>query len=173
MKFRDLLLLPYNHKNDRICRVSLSEKLRNADTPIEVLEQFYIDHGRKYDFQKQYSQIHISKLNWIKTNISAYEVNQCSTNDAFQSWIESVKKRTSHFNTDGWGCIDHRKEVVDCWMKNKTWLKKPIFLAGSLIDNQSKHHLAEGHTRIAILQGLLERGVINETSVHTIWLGSY
>ena len=72
-----------------------------------------------------------------------------------------------------WDCIDTRQEVVKYWRENNTWLRKPIFINASLIKKDNKFHLVEGHTRVGILKGAVQNGILDIESTHEIWYGNY
>lgn len=74
MKFCDLLRLPVNEAGI-IDAATLSRLL--PDTPLDVIEQVYVDHGRKHDFQAQYGALALEVLMWTKVARPASELIQC------------------------------------------------------------------------------------------------
>ncbi|RXJ69330.1 hypothetical protein CRV08_04800 [Halarcobacter ebronensis] len=170
MLFKDLLKL----KKDYVGLVNYYE-LRNLlpETPEEVLEQFFYDHGQNGGFQNQYSNIDINKLKWCKKKAKAKDIIECSIYERFYPWVNSVSERLKYFEKNSYSCIDVRKDVVDYWSKNYTWMKAPIFLEGKILDSKKKIHLVEGHTRLGILIGLLNNKIIEKNTLHEIWYGSY
>ena len=142
-------------------------------TPKEVVKQFFYDHGRKCEFQEQYSNLNIKKLNWSIIEIKANDIVKCSCYEDYIEYVDEICNRLDKFEEEAFSCIDIRDEVVKNWEKKSTWLKKPIFLDASLINKSNKLHLVEGHTRLGILKGLLSKGLINQDTTHKVWFGKY
>lgn len=170
MKFKQLLNQPYNKNTGQIDENVLARLL--PETPPEVIRQFYVDHGRKDDFQSQYEDIEISKIHWAKVGLLAEDICQCSYYQRFSNWYNNVEQRALKLAKEGWSCIDCRSSVVKHWESERTWLTPPIFLRGSVLGSTSQLHLVEGHTRTGLLRGLVDAGVITPSSTHEIWLGS-
>jgi hypothetical protein len=169
MKFRDLLTVRHNSDTGVIDAIELARLLPN--TPQEVREQFYVDHGRNELFQAQYAELEISSLRWSKVGLFASEIAKCSYYERFANWYESVGQRATQFNTQGWSCIDSRKPVVEHWKTHKTWQLSPVFLQGDIAGSLYSLRLVEGHTRVGLLRGLASSGVIESNSIHEVWLG--
>jgi hypothetical protein len=52
----------------------------------------------------------------------------------------------------------------------------PVFLNHNveikLLPSPKKElHLVEGHTRLGMLKGLIEKGLLSENSIHKVWVG--
>lgn len=170
MLFSDLLDLPFDENTSIISRTAIVNAL--PDTPETIAFDVYSDHGRKTDFQTMYGNLCISTIAWNLTATTADIICAASMNPQFCRWFENVRRRLSDFEIDGWGCIDVRESVVKHWSANRTWVKPPIFVDKSLIDLDRCLHLVEGHTRTAVLAGLLDIGVEVPESEHDIWLGT-
>lgn len=170
MKFSDLISQPYCENTEKVDAEYLGVVLSN--TPQDVIEQFYSDHGRNPDFQDQFKNLNISNLNWQLVERPAKEIVSCALYPRFSGWFNNVRHRPSGFHKNGWQCIDTRKSVVEYWERNRTWLKNPVFIQGKLLGLRSPLRLVEGHTRVGLLKGLLEHGILDPATMHRIWLGT-
>jgi hypothetical protein len=139
--------------------------------PDDVLTQFICDHATKDEFQMQYGHLDLSLLVWELSALSAFEIVQASVYCRFRDWTDNVAARLQHFGRESWDCIDVRPEVIAQWAANHTWLRAPVLLDGEFLSGPSRLHLAEGHTRIGILRGLIRRGILAPDSRHYVWLG--
>lgn len=135
MKFSDLMSQPYCTKTDIVDAKCLRVMLPN--TPPEVIEQVYSDHGRNPDFQYQYRNINISKLGWQLIELPAERIAACDFYDGFSNWFNGVCARVNDFHEIGWPCIDNRPNVLEYWERNRTWIEPPVFVQGSLLGLQS------------------------------------
>jgi hypothetical protein len=170
MLFSDLLKfeVEYGH------RIPLEDLEQfNLKVPQYVLEQFYSDHGSKYEFQDQYGHLDISSLKWVCKQLPASELISASIYSRFEDRVISVSNWVKNFEGESWNSIDTRKNVIEHWTKHKTWLRIPIFLDGNLLDKQKKIHLVEGHTRLGALRGLVKMSILPKNSLHKIWYGYY
>lgn len=170
MKFRDLLDLPYNERNEIIELEAILEALPN--TPIEVAKQVYRDHGRNGEHQKEYGELDIGSLSWTKKDFSAADIQSCFMLSRFSEWPYSVSQRLDQFEQEGWKCIDVREDVWRHWEKYQTWVIEPVFVRRDLVGEEEGLHLVEGHTRVGVLRGLISRSLICGSSVHGIWYGA-
>jgi hypothetical protein len=169
MKFAALCALPYDAGTDRIDIESLRTEL--PDIPNAVLVQFCADHGRNSEFQKQYGHLDLGEIAWTLRSTSAREICECSMNEVFRSWFEEVSQRAAQFPRRRWACIDVRREVQEHWRSHATWIESPVMIDGSLVGPGSALHLVEGHTRVGLLAGLVQRSIVAPESIHSIWLG--
>lgn len=167
--FADLMRLPHDENSGRIELEAILAALPN--TPWPVAMQFYADHARKPDHQACYGPLRLDTLSWELTGITAGQLALASTVTAFRRWFEAVAGRATHFEKDGWACIDTRAEVCRQWARERTWLVSPVVLQGAVAGSASEFHVAEGHTRIGLLKGLVAAGVISPLSAHEVWLG--
>ncbi len=170
MKFSDLLTQPFNENTGIIDLKTILSVTPN--TPEQVAQQFYSDHGRKENFQSLYGKLNIEKIQWSLTHLRAAELLNCSINKDFEPWVLSVSKRAQRFPEHGWRCIDSRKDVQMHWANFGTWAVKPVLLSGPLAHTKKDLHLVEGHTRIGTLKGLISQGIISINSTHEAWIGS-
>lgn len=170
MKFHELLKLKHDRNSLVIDEGEIAALL--PSTPQEVIQQVYSDHGMKSEFQDQYGSLELSNISWEKVSLTAAEIAICAYNERFSSWFKNVEQRPAAFANQGWTCIDTRRAVVDYWQSHKTWRVPPVFLCGAfLLSTHKELRLVEGHTRVALLRGLLSNGVISSDSKHEIWLG--
>lgn len=171
MNFAALLQLPYDQKTDIIDIDSILDRLPR--TPREVAKQFLSDHGRKGEFQSQYSQVNLKAVAWHRTVVTAGAITKATVSPGFREWFDIVSQRPDGFQAHGWRCIDDRKAVQTHWKEFGTWLVPPIFLRSNVIVSSSDNYLVEGHTRVGLLAGLINKGILHPESTHTIWLGTY
>ncbi|MBK9497236.1 MAG: hypothetical protein IT475_18065 [Aquimonas sp.] len=169
MKFSDLLDQPYDKDTGIICLDTLCKLL--PETPRDVIEQVYSDHGRSSEFQKQYRDIDLLSVEWVSIHIPANEIINASYYDDFERWYLVVQARLDEFANKGWPCIDNRSEVVANWEEHKTWLRSPVLLDGIHPAVDGRLHLMEGHTRAAILGGLVKNRVISPETKHLVFVG--
>ncbi len=164
MKFRDLLTLPKD-RLDRLNKLELMALLPN--TPEDVIEQFYVDHGINKEFQQQYSDINLNEVVWEVVSVNYDTLSKLSVFPDFVDWVNRCAKKSLRVaKNDNWKRIDHAQDVVNYWQLNKTWQRKPIvILKGDTL------HLVEGHSRFGCLKGLIKANVISNECEHKIWLG--
>jgi hypothetical protein len=167
MKFEELMNL--THDQESVDIRELKEIL--PLTPYEVIVQLYSQHGRNLEFQNQYGSIEISKIKWEKISLEAYKIIDCDYYEGFNRWFSVVEKRAENFEIDGWKCIDKRKDIVENWEKYQTWIYAPIFFKSKHLNVSFDLKLVEGHTRVALLKGLVNEGVVSKYRKHEIWLG--
>lgn len=139
--------------------------------PEDVLEQFLYDHALNPDFQKQYGHLDLSRIVWELCCLPASEIVQASTYHGFRDWPRQVAARLNAFAKESWACIDRRPYVVNHWATHHTWLRAPVMLDGRLLRRSSRLHLAEGHTRLGLLRGLVSRKILSPESRHDVWIG--
>ena len=168
--FSDLIHLPYDEFS---AKISIDQILRQLpDTPVEVAQQFYADHGRKEDFQSQYGHLQLRSIIWGNVKVLGSGLHDINIYSNFRNWFDSVGRRAEEYSELGWMGIDTRRAVQQHWEKFGTWDLSPILIDGSFVNSFSRMHLIEGHTRIGLLSGLIRCGVVPEDSKHSIWMGS-
>jgi hypothetical protein len=167
--FRDILTLPFNAQSGI---VNLNDALVHAaDMPKEVVQQVFVEHGRKAEFQSQYGHLDLNSIRWNKESIAGVGLAESSHFEGFYRWYNVVGKRASLVATEGWSCIDRRQTVVEHWKKHLTWITPPVLIDGALVNRPSRFHLMEGHTRVGLLAGLIEVGIIDGLITHEVWVG--
>ncbi|WOD07467.1 hypothetical protein [Marinomonas sp. GJ51-6] len=163
MKFSDLMHLSADDAGN-ILIDDLVVKLPN--TPLDVIEQFYADHGRNYGFQEQYADIDISNLEWTLVGLSYSEIAEASIFSNFKDWSDTCTLKSQGVASENdWSLIGHNKSTVQNWEENRTWVRPPIMLITS-----NNYHLVEGHSRFGCLKGLVLSGIISPQKSHQIWL---
>ena len=168
MKFSQLLEFPYG-SDGSIDLPAILETL--PGTPRDVAQQFLSDHGRKSVFQDQYASLDLSLIDWSLEEIEAYSLLEASIYPRNHRWVESVGKRLEDFHAKSWACIDSRRTVCQQWATSRTWLIPPIFLDGIGPAASNRLHLVEGHTRVGLLAGLVQRAIVPANSKHQAWVG--
>lgn len=169
MKFRDLLEQPYDELTGIIHADPLRKRLQ--ETPFEVVEQVYSQHGRKNEFQEQYGDLELSSITWVSTALPATKIIQATCYPGFIPWLSNVESRSLAFSKGGWRCIDMRDDVIAHWSAHRTWLRPPVFIQGIPPAIGDKLHLMEGHTRVGLLRGLVNIGLLSPSSQHEILVG--
>lgn len=169
--FSDLLEL----EHDQAGNIS-PEALRALSLPMprDVLEQICADHGRKDDFQAQYAHLDLRQLTWALESLTAAEIIAASVYERFRGSVETVSLNwVDAPDSPGadWILRDPRADVVRHWVDHRTWLRPPVFVEGFLVGSSVPLHLMEGHTRLGVLKGLVDRGLLRESSAHEAWVG--
>ncbi len=151
---------------DQAGNIEIDELILNLpNTPIDVLEQFYRDHGRNYQFQEQYAELDIHNLKWELVSLSFDEMSSASIFPDFQGWVNTCYMKSCRVSTDlNWKLIGHTDKTVVHWEDNQTWIRSPIFL-----ELDYKLHLVEGHSRFGCLKGLVSKGLIPSSKSHKVW----
>ena len=139
--------------------------------PDDVLEQFLGDHGTNAEFQRQYGGLDLHAIRWGLSTLPAGEILDCSTSLHFTEWVETVADRTRLVPGDGWGNVSLPPGAAEHWDRPGTWMRPPVMLRGELVKSDRPLHLVEGHTRAGALRGLVESGMLPESSVHRVWIG--
>ncbi|EHK0753585.1 hypothetical protein RG677_004786 [Vibrio parahaemolyticus] len=163
MKFSDLMGL----KSDDAGNISIEDLTSKLpETPVDVLEQFYADHGQNSDFQEQYSHLEISCLNWLLCELKYCDIANVTVFPDFESWVNTCTLKSQRVATENdWSLIGHNAATVSHWENHNTWLRPPVML---MCDG--KYHLVEGHSRLGCLKGLVDSGIISQESKHKVWV---
>jgi len=165
LKYKDLLSL----EPDSTGRLQLSQLyMLEQNTPLDVSEQFYCDHGLNSEFQEQYGDIVLEDIKWSLEQVDYKLISNMSVYDDFRPWVETCRvKSTRVQNTLNWKLIGHTETVCEFWKQNKTWFRSPIVLK-----QNTKYHLVEGHSRFGCLKGLVSTGLISPLVKHLVWFGT-
>jgi len=148
-------------------------KTRLPDTPDEIIQDFYADHGRKPEFQEQYGKLDLQKITWEKIEVAGQELINAGIYPAFKAGrVDICATWIDNYDEDGWNCVSLNKNISSHWKKHKTWMRKPIFITGGLIGEECHYRLVEGHSRLGILKGLTNKGIISPEQTHEIWYGT-
>lgn len=140
--------------------------------PADIVEQFYFDHGAKEEFQEQYSNLNLLYLDWEELLLPATDLCAASVYPDFEDWVDSCASRAIHALEEDWLEFDSRLAVRQQWRVQRTWLQSPVFLDAALL-GRSGLHLAEGHTRLGVLRGMVSLGLVASGSLHKAWVGKY
>jgi hypothetical protein len=149
------------------------EILRQLQLPMpdDVLEQFVCDHGTKPEFQTQYGHLDLHALGWRLIVIPARKILACSVYDLFADHVAIIANRVRRVAGDCWSDACLPLGAAEHWQNHNTWMRPPVLITGALVKSNSHIHLIEGHTRIGALRGLVESGVLSDSSNHQVWLG--
>ena len=164
--FSELLNLPFDPNSGRIDEADIQRALSN--TPRDVV-QLLSEHGRNSDFQKQYGPIDIGSLIWERREICATDL-RVSVFPPFKRYFDAVVARASAVVANEWRQFDSRSKVRNHWRSQKTWLVPPAILDCNVLGHGQQYHLMEGHTRIGSLHGLMNAGMIDPQSRHSVWI---
>jgi hypothetical protein len=162
MYFSDLMNLPYDPGSDKIDLVALERAL--PDTPADVREQWFSDHGRKGEFQAQFGEIDLTALGWACIELPAGEITRCAIYPGFRKFFDMVAGRAETMG------VVHVPEVVAYWERHRTWNRPPVLLRLPGPDDAQSLRLVEGHGRVGALTGLIRAGVLPEAALHRVWL---
>jgi len=91
----------------------------------------------------------------------------------FKSYFNERVKRVECWEKLGlgqWQAVDFRPKIAKHWENHETWVTAPVLLKN--FNSQDTLHLAEGHSRIGALKGLVNSKIIKPNSKHAIWLGT-
>jgi hypothetical protein len=165
MKFSELMEL----KADEAGNIDIGELVHHLpNTPLDVIEQLYSDHGGNSEFQEQYEQIDISKLKWELIELSFDDIACASIFPEFERWSITCAMKSERVSIDNdWDLIGHNRAIVQHWKEYSTWLRSPIMLL-----SKSNYHLVEGHSRYGCLTGLVKSGMISSKKVHKVWVAN-
>jgi len=163
LKFKELL----SFSTDQAGNIDIDELiLYLSNTPLDVLEQFYRDHGRNEQFQQQYAELDIHNLRWELVNLTFDEMSCATIFSSFQSWVDSCYLKSRRVSIDlNWKLIGHTYQTIEHWKRNHTWKRMPIFL-----ELDCELRLVEGHSRFGCLKGLVSEGLIPNDKTHQVWL---
>ena len=163
MKFSDLMDLDLDDAGN-ICVNDLASKL--PETPTDVLEQFYADHGQNSDFQEQYYHLEISGLSWSLCELKYSDIANATVFPDFEHWLNTCTSEAQRVAADiDWSLIGHNASTIAHWKNHNTWSTPPVMLI-----NGDNYHLVEGHSRMGCLKGLVESGVLSKEIKHKVWV---
>lgn len=169
MRFSDLLDLPFDAGTGAIDIRSILDAAPNV--PESVAQQFLADHGRKSEFQEHYAHLDLGQLVWSLESHSAADLARVAVYRSFRPWFDQVRARAGDFSSHGWSCVDRRECVQIHWSTSGTWIVPPVLLPAALVAGGLGLHAVEGHTRLGLLAGLVEHGVLRPTAEHRAWVG--
>jgi hypothetical protein len=141
------------------------------NTPGDIIEQVYSDHGRNIGFQNQYKDMDLCNLNWTLVDLPGEHLILASIYDEFQNWFDTCVEKSKRIElSKNWHYLHKLEEVCSYWEENKTWDRAPVFL--KCLDRSccNQLHLVEGHSRLGALKGLLLGGTLLQTSLHRVWV---
>ena len=149
------------------------EVLESLGLPIpdDVLEQFVFDHGTKWEFQEQYGDLDLHAVRWQHLTFPASEILACSVYPNFLKRVTGVADWTRAVPERGWADVCILPKAAVYWQQYGTWMRSPIMMRGELVGSSATLHLVEGHTRTGALRGLVESGVLPQSSAHWVWVG--
>jgi hypothetical protein len=168
MKFADLLKLPFDVSG--ISPDALAAAL--PDTPADIREQLFKEHGRNDYFQMQYGHLDLLRINWKAEQLPASDIITCEVFRDFRGWVDSVSKWAKSFEAKQWSCVDVREDIADHWQHRQTWNRAPVLLRQKPRGARKPLHLMEGHTRVGLLMGLVCEKILSEASRHSVWVGT-
>lgn len=171
LKFSDLknINFPTFETESSIKRLQNEYKV---DVPESVIEQFYIDHSDKHEFQKLYGAIDLNSIEWQLVEIPTNKILNLGSAATHPDYIFEVSEDASHYDEIGDSAIDCREDVLEHWKQHGTWMTPPIFIKGEVLGKpEIDLHLVEGHTRVGCLCGLKNYQVIDVAKVHKVYLG--
>ena len=171
VKFSDLKKV--NFLNDET--ESSIKRLKNEygiDAPESVIEQFYIDHSDKFQYQKLYGEINLYSIEWQLVEIPTCKMLNLGRSATHPDFLLETSEDASNYDEVGDSAIDCREDVLEQWKLHGTWITPPIFINGEILGKpEIDLHLVEGHTRVGCLCGLTKYHVFHVAEVHKVYLG--
>ncbi|WP_298941281.1 hypothetical protein [uncultured Psychromonas sp.] len=171
MKFSDLQNIDFiNFETEKSVK-KLQDEYK-IEAPKSVIEQFYVDHSDKFQFQELYGAIDLNLIEWELLEIPASKILNLGSSATHPDFILEVAEDASHYDEIGDAAIDCREDVLDHWKQFGTWVTPPIFIKGEIIGKpEIELHLVEGHTRVGCLYGLTKYKIIDVSKTHKVYLG--
>lgn len=173
MKFSEVCPLLQKAKSEKEFIDSNFNVFNN--TPSEVISQLYCGLACNNTIIGFYGNINIESLLWKCISLSAeHIIQETSYYPYFAAYVNEIEEEVT---TDGFNAYSLlSREVTDgCkryWEKHKTWQVSPVFINGTILTLPMRNlHLIEGHTRLGILKGLLNKQLISHESPHKIFWG--
>lgn len=164
MRFKDLI--QYIDPETRNINLEPVRKIL-TNTPEEVLEDLYHDHGANEVLQSEYAEIDIERITWSSQSYPIENLININILEDNQDWVNTCKHKSSRVSDNyDWGQIEHSRLVNEHWMRYGTWRRRPI-----VFEINNELCLVEGHSRIGCLQGLYGKDLINLSPLHDVWLG--
>lgn len=171
LKFSDLKNINFQ-RFEAESSIKLLQNEYGIDAPKSVIEQFYIDHSDKFQFQKLYGAIDLNSIEWQLLEIPTSKMLNLGRSATHPDFILEVSEDASHYNEVGDSAIDCRKDVLEHWKQYGTWITPPIFIKGEVLGKpEIDLHLVEGHNRVGCLCGLTNYQIIEVAKVHKVYLG--
>jgi hypothetical protein len=159
---KSLLNLKYDKDTNFIDIESLFEKF--PETPFDVLQYLYSEHGRSEEIQGEYGNINLDEIVWRSELWTANMYQRVSViPDNKSSVKENIDKGILAAEND-WKTVGVLQNTLNFWKDNNSWASPP-FLLSPTVSPDSRNRLAEGHSRLGFLIGLLKRNAINKNAL--------
>lgn len=139
LKFKELLKVKREKNTTKIDLKNLLDLFPN--THLQVIQQFYSDHGMNKEFQNQYKNIELNKIRWELNTVEASELLNISIYKNFYKYVKNVSNRCNDFTKKGWDCLFIPKNCIDEWKNNNSWIIPPIFITGNIIKSDKNYIL--------------------------------
>ena len=133
------------------------------DWPPLVIDEVLVKNGERYYHRDLFGHIAIDAVEWHLEERTAEELAA-----AFHH-ADKTRPETVALNPDEYRV----HKGFELWTDDGTWSVCPVFADGALLNPDCGVHgglvLVEGHTRLGLLRGYLERGDISAESKHRCW----
>jgi hypothetical protein len=113
----------------------------------------------------------LHSIRWELVNLHAQQILACSVYKPFADLVQSVAEMASSIPSKGWEHVNLSPGAAEYWRANGTWMRAPLGISGQLVGSDAAIHLVEGHTRLGMLRGLVESGILSGSSTHHVWVG--
>lgn len=170
MRFSDLIGLEKVYQFAKERSFAIQNMLPHV--PIDVVNQFYSDHCSNSAYQRYYGHLKLDDIHWTLLEFTGDEIVSFTHIAEYDRRYIDSRDRGFKAGSMGLEYAHSCKKVIDYWRNHNTWIVAPITIEGSLVSLTSKYHLVEGHTRLGLLNGFIDVGLIDKSVIHKVWVGS-
>jgi hypothetical protein len=136
------------------------------DCPDDVFEQLF--HARRLDptLMVVVGAIDWRDVRWVELQLSGAVLAQVHVHRTLEAAVDAARNAVATH-----GVVDERSEVVTAWQRDLTWLRAPVLVDGDVSGNRVSYGLVIGATRLGTLLGLVDRGELDSSARHRVWVG--
>jgi hypothetical protein len=136
------------------------------DCPDDVFEQLF--HARRLDptLMVVVGAIDWRDVRWVELQLSGAVLTQVHVHRTMEAAVDAARIAVATH-----GVVDERSEVVTAWQRDSTWLRAPVLVDGDVSGNRVSYELVIGATRLGTLLGLFDRGELDSSARHRVWVG--
>lgn len=138
---------------------------RELGWPDDVTYHVLVEHGHRHHIREALEHVDVKRVGWTLECLTAAELVR-ATHHPQKTRVEAVAEDPQEVITqklDG-------EQPFDMW-PDDTWARPPFLIDAALLEPPSEGlYLVEGHTRLGLLTGFVERGDISEDSQHCCWV---
>jgi hypothetical protein len=135
--------------------------------PDDVFEQLFHEQHENAVLAAILRWVDWTAVKWEERDLSGVAWRQVGVPRAYQHAMDEARNATAES-----GFFDDRPEVMAHWERHRTWIRAPVVLSGELLQSALGYELIVGFTRLGNLLGALDRGLLPESALHRVWIGS-